>query len=235
MTDLATPLVPATRQQRADGAEARNQLLMAALRLFSAQGFANTSVRDIAQAAGANVAAIRYYFGDKAGLYRATFFSSLDCGHDDPATFNDPTLPLAQALHGLFTSFLQPLKLGEVFELQLRLQMREMIDPTGLWDEEINQRIRPHHEALVALLRRHLGPQPPPDEDDLHRLAFSIVGLAVHLFVARDVMHKLRPGLDDTGAAIDIWASRLAVFAVGMVHAEAARCGVALPPPAHSD
>jgi len=235
MTDLATPLEPANRQQRADGAEARSQLLMAALRLFSAHGFANTSVRDIAQAAGANVAAIRYYFGDKAGLYRATFFNAMDCGHDDPAAFNHPDLPLAEALHGLFSGFLQPLKLGEVFELQLRLQMREMIDPTGLWDEEIKHRIRPHHEALVALLRRHLGPQTPPNEDDLHRLAFSIVGLAVHLFVARDVMQTLRPGLGDTGEAIDLWASRLAVFAVGMVHAEADRCGVALPPPVTTD
>lgn len=27
---------------------------------------------------------------------------------------------------------------------------------------------------------------------------------------------------------IDIWTDRLAVFAVGMVHAKAARCGVAL-------
>lgn len=231
MTDAATPLETPTRQQRADGAEARNQLLMAALRLFSAQGFAKTSVRDIAQAAGANVAAIRYYFGDKAGLYRATFFNATDCGHDDPAAFNDPALPLTEALHRLFSGFLQPLKLGEVFEMQLRLQMREMIDPTGLWDEEIKQRIQPHHEALVALLRRHLGPQMPPDEDDLHRLAFSIVGLAVHLFVARDVMQTLRPGLADSGEAIDTWAARLSVFAVGMVHAEATRCGVVLPPP----
>jgi hypothetical protein len=79
-----------------------------------------------------------------------------------------------------------------------------------------------------------LGSQPVPDEDDLHRLAFSIVGLAVHLFVGRDVMHALRPGLGDTGEAIDIWADRLAVFALGMVTAEAARCTVVLPAPVPS-
>lgn len=226
-----SPTDPTLRPQRADGAEARSQLLAAALRLFSAHGFAKTSVRDIAKAAGANVAAIRYYFGDKAGLYRATFFNSLDCGHDDPAAFNDPALPLADALRALFRSFLQPLKLGEVFEMQLRLQMREMTDPTGLWDEEIKHRIRPHHEALVALLQRHLGPAPPPDGDDLHRLAFAIVGLAVHLFVGRDILHALRPSIGHSPEAIDTWAERLAVFAEGMVRAEASRCGVALVPP----
>ena len=67
---------PMPRIQRADGAEARHQLLAAALRLFADHGFAKTSVHDIAQAAGANVEAIRYSFGDKAGLYRATFFNA---------------------------------------------------------------------------------------------------------------------------------------------------------------
>ena len=81
--------------------------------------------------------------GDKAGLCHAAFFNPLDCGHDDPAAFNDPALPLAEALHRLFSCFFQPLKLGEVFELQLRLQMREITDPTGLWDAEGNHHIRP--------------------------------------------------------------------------------------------
>ena len=42
--------------------------------LFAQQGFAKTSTREIAEAAGTNIAAISYYFGDKAGLYRAVFF-----------------------------------------------------------------------------------------------------------------------------------------------------------------
>jgi len=47
------------------------------------QGFAKTSIREIALAAQANVASISYYFGDKAGLYRAVF--------SDPRT--NPPLP----------------------------------------------------------------------------------------------------------------------------------------------
>jgi AcrR family transcriptional regulator len=218
---------PIARTQRADGAEARNQLLMAALRLFSAQGFAKTSVRDIAQAAGANVASIRYYFGDKAGLYRATFFNALDdCGADTDM-FSDPSMPLGTALQHLFAGFLRPLKQGETFALQMRLQMREMIDPTGLWDEELERNIRPHHDALVALLRRSLD-LPLPDDDDLHRLAFSIVGMAIHLLVGREIMQAIRPTLCATPEAIDQWADRLAVFAMGMVQAEAQRRGIAL-------
>ena len=220
---------PGGRAQRADGAQARSQLLMAALRLFSAQGFAKTSVRDIATAAGANVAAIRYYFGDKAGLYRAVFFNNATCGDIAALTaFNDPALPLDAALRSLYHSFLQPLKLGELFELQMRLQMREMTDPTGLWAEDVQNRIRPHHTALVSLLSRHFGANTP--DDGLHRLAFSIVGLAVHLFVGREVMNAVVPGLCDSPEAVDAWADRLALFALGMVQAEAARRGCALVP-----
>ena len=37
--------------------------------MFAERGFESTTVRDICQAAGANVAAVNYYFGDKERLY----------------------------------------------------------------------------------------------------------------------------------------------------------------------
>ena len=61
------------RKSRSDGVQSRERLLMAAMRLFAEQGFAKTSTREIALAAGTNIASISYYFGDKAGLYRAAF------------------------------------------------------------------------------------------------------------------------------------------------------------------
>src|SRR5215216_4026858 len=89
-----------SRKQRSDGAHARAHLLLVALRLFSEKGFAKTSIRDIAHAAGANVAAISYYFGDKAGLYRAVFTELLGSARDDIALYNQPHLSLHQALEG---------------------------------------------------------------------------------------------------------------------------------------
>lgn len=49
----------------------RKQILDAALRLFSEKGFARTSVRDIAQAAGITDAAIYYHFASKRELFEA--------------------------------------------------------------------------------------------------------------------------------------------------------------------
>ncbi len=41
--------------------------------LFCQKGYGDTSIRDIAQAADVNSALIKYYFGDKEGLFRQVF------------------------------------------------------------------------------------------------------------------------------------------------------------------
>lgn len=49
----------------------RDRILDAAERLFAEKGFEGASVRDLAAAAGVNLAAINYHFGGKESLYRA--------------------------------------------------------------------------------------------------------------------------------------------------------------------
>src|SRR5260370_41842833 len=51
--------------------QAQRRLLAAAVERFGEQGLEGATVRDIARAAGQNVAAIAYYFGGKKKLYRA--------------------------------------------------------------------------------------------------------------------------------------------------------------------
>jgi AcrR family transcriptional regulator len=59
------------RAQRDRGAETRAQLIEAALDVFGRRGFEGASTREIAKAAGANLAAIVYHFGSKEALYIA--------------------------------------------------------------------------------------------------------------------------------------------------------------------
>ena len=50
------------------GRATRDRVLAAAERLFATRGIDAVSVRDITEAAGANLAAVNYYFGSKHGL-----------------------------------------------------------------------------------------------------------------------------------------------------------------------
>lgn len=209
--------------------DTRQRLLHAGLQLFAAQGFATTSTRELAEAAQVNVAAISYHFGDKAGLYRAVFFEPMGCSaRDDAERFADPSLSLAQALRGFYDSFVDPLKQGDVVRLCMKLHFREMLEPTGLWEEELAHGIQPMHVAMVEMLRRHLG-LPAPD-DDLQRLAVALVSLGVHLHVGRDVIDQVAPGLMQGAPALDLWSDRLLMFGLAMVQAEATRRGLSLSP-----
>ncbi len=208
------------RQRRSDGIEARERLLHAALRLFAEHGYQQTSTREIAQAAGANLAAISYYFGDKAGLYRAVFTESMCKAADDISLYDQPEFTLRQSLEGFLSRFLEPLKQGELVRLRTRLHFREIIEPTGMWEEKIRN-IKPAHAALVRVLCRHLGIAKA--DDDMHRLAFSIAGLGLQMYANLDVVSTIRPRLIGSAQAIDLWASRLVDAAEAMVAVEAAR------------
>ncbi len=209
-----------SRGVRADGAQSRDRLLKAAMRLFAAQGFATTSTREIALAAGTNIAAISYYFGDKAGLYRATFREKSPCTPDAVSSFADPALPLREMLTRFYAMLLGQLKQGEEARVSMRLWFREMLEPTGLWRQEIDNGIRPAHNALALVLGRHLGVDPGCDK--VARLAYSIAGLAMHMMVSREVIDVLSPQLMKDEAAIDTWVARLVDYAEALVQVERA-------------
>ena len=219
-TPAAQPEKPG-KAQRSDGALARSRLLHCALKLFAEKGFAKTSTREIALAAGANVAAISYYFGDKAGLYEAVFIEPLGSPKDDIVLYDQAHFSLRQSLEGFYTSFLEPMKQGELVQHCMRLHFRELLEPTGLWQQEIEQSITPAHAALIRVLCRNMNLARA--DDDLHRLAFAIEGMALHVFVGRDVIQTIRPRLIGSPSAINLTAQRLADFAQNMVEGERAR------------
>ncbi|GIF06596.1 TetR/AcrR family transcriptional regulator [Actinoplanes siamensis] len=71
MTTSSTP-----PPRRRDAARTRQALLDAARRRFANAGYAGTTVRDIADDAGVNVALINRYFESKEGLFEAALAAS---------------------------------------------------------------------------------------------------------------------------------------------------------------
>jgi AcrR family transcriptional regulator len=59
------------RYNRADGAATRDRILECAGELFARTGFAETTSKAVAAAAGVDLASINYHFGSRTGLYQA--------------------------------------------------------------------------------------------------------------------------------------------------------------------
>lgn len=94
MSAPADPSAPAARRRR-DAAETRRLLLEAARRRFAANGYAATTVRDIADEAGVNVALINRYFSSKEGLFE----QCLSVTHDEVrSTVDVPLERIAEAI-----------------------------------------------------------------------------------------------------------------------------------------
>jgi AcrR family transcriptional regulator len=209
-----------------DDDQVRARLLRAGLGLFSAQGFAKTSIRQIASAAHANVAAVSYYFGDKAGLYRSLLQGAPGLTRNPSSILTDPapeqlSSPGSNGLASYYSGFLEPLKSGEAARMWVKLYRREMLEPTGLWQEQLDQHLKPMQKALVDLLCQRLGLAAP--DEDVERLAIVVAGLVVHVFVSCDVIDELAPHLVASAKAIDIWAERLLFYADALIEAELGR------------
>jgi TetR/AcrR family transcriptional regulator, regulator of cefoperazone and chloramphenicol sensitivity len=217
------------RKPRSDGVQARERILDAALALFVDRGYGGASVREIAQASGANVAAIAYYFGDKAGLYRAALIEPLRGPADDPAPFDAPGLPLPEALARYLRVCLHPLGEGDAALLSVRLRLREQFEPTGLLDVEASGGAQ-LQRRLLALLARELDVEHPDDE--LHALAWSIWALITYPYIGHTHIARAAPALFAAPGALDAWVARLAAYGCAMVGAERARRAGASRPPA---
>ena len=81
------------RAPRTDGDSTRAKLLDAAGRLFAECGYAGAASKAICEAAGTDLAAINYHFGNRDGLFRAVLHE----GHKHFVSLEDLTA-LAQSV-----------------------------------------------------------------------------------------------------------------------------------------
>jgi len=206
----------------ARGLDTRSRLLEVALRLFAEKGYAQTSTREVCVAAGVNPASIHYYFGDKAGLYRAVYLEPIQqlmVAALDVASAGEA---FEATMRRTYDAFLAPLKQSDEKTIQiLKLHFREQAEPTGLVGKEVVSVATAHFDAIVAMLGRELGVAGA--DDDLQRLATCLIALAVDFLTRADWIRRIAPRLHAGPEAIDRMAQRLTVYAVAMLAGERQR------------
>ncbi len=207
------------------GERARTRLLFEASRIFSEKGYAKASTREICEAAGLNPAAIHYHFGDKDGLYRAVLSVPIEGMAAQLAGFDDPALTLTQSLDHLLRGFVGDDGLAPAgADDSVRLFLREMIEPTPVFAATAAQHIRPLHEAMAALLARHIGVSAP--DEDVHRLVFGLIAMAHDYCMSREFMSALAPRLLAGPDALQRARERLVDWGVALVAHEKNRRAV---------
>lgn len=146
-----------TPAQLAQSETARRRIVEAAGVVFAAKGFQASTVREICQLAEVNIAAISYYFEDKATLYREILRVAAEQevqAYPLPEWAPD-TLPATQ-LHDLILVVMR--RLGGVGQgmWQSRLIIRELLQPTEFCRELSQNHFQPHFELMLDILSKIL-------------------------------------------------------------------------------
>lgn len=177
------------------GEAARRRILQAGLRAFGEKGFKAATTREIAQAAGVNLPALKYYFGGKEGLYLA-------CAREIAGRYQAQMAPTAVAAAQALAEPLAPaaarthLKavIGALAEQLMSdgdagswtaFTLREMADQGPAFDMLYAQVWAPGIELTAQLLARAQGQAAPSEAARIQALTL-ISGLTA-FSVARPV------------------------------------------------
>jgi len=192
-------LVPGTRERLLDSAE----------RLFAAQGFADTSVREITEAARANLGAVNYYFRSKELLYAEVFARRATQLREPLLAAVGEAASIAgrtpgHALLALGRAFLEPHENRDASRRLLALIAREAIEerlPRGLLTR---QYLEPAIDAIADVVRQI---RPELLEVEVRSCAHAFFAQLMHIMkgagvAVRPVEERLEHAVRFTVAAI---------------------------------
>lgn len=169
--------------------------------LFARQGFAGTSVRQVCELAGANVAAVNYHFGSKRGLYDAVLdearavsnarnpWVELDTDRDFWSG-EDPETRLRRFVSMMLTHALD--EHGNASDLS-RLMIHELLDPTGAFERQVEVSIARVYTELSSICADIAGRD--PGDADIARVALMINAQCQYPAVTASMVSAVYPGL----------------------------------------
>lgn len=197
-------------------------LILAAGELFADHGLEATSVRTIAEKAGANIAAINYHFGSKENLYTETLrYVILHDENPRPCVLlDDPRIEtprgVAQAIYTLVHQWLSAYLSPDEPRWHGRLIMRSLLDATASLKEVVEQVFEPDHEAIKAMILRG---KPGMSEEEARLWAFSLTGqIAFYVLCREPILMNLKKDRYDNAflEAAANHVARMMIVALGL-------------------
>lgn len=192
----------------------RQRLIDAAGPLFAAKGVEATSVRDITERAGVNVAAVHYHFRGTVPLYCEAFRQAAT-GCLNRATFPDwppGTLP-SQKLRDFIATFLRRVAVEIEPSWHPQILLREMAHPTEMCTEFTRDFVKPTLDVLEGVLRELLPEDVPASSRML--CASSVIGQCLHYRFARPVLKQLMGDDAFRELTVEVLTEHIFAFSLG--------------------
>jgi AcrR family transcriptional regulator len=192
----------------------KDRLLAAAREVFAERGVKDARVRDICARAGANVAAVNYYFGGKDRLFMAVLADHLQAAHARfPVDMGlGPDAPARDRLKAYIRSMLYKLA-GDgdpLYERLSQLFTAEMIEPSEHFGDIAERFIIPPHEVLVAIVAELM---PGADDRTVHLSAAGVVGHCLLFDNAKQIIRRMCPEMALEKLGVELVASFVFEFA----------------------
>ena len=194
--------------------ETRARLLETAGRVFAEKGFRAATVREICSAAGANIAAVNYHFGDKSGLHAQAVQYWASIAHRKyPLEIVSKSDSSAEERLRLFVrSFLLRLLDESRPSWHAKLMAREMAEPTPALTKAVNRYYRPVVAQLGDIVREVMGNK--FSDSAVSRTVNSILGQCLYYHFARPIILQLTPGQRFDLPEIEQLARHIAEFSL---------------------
>lgn len=211
-----------------DSEDTRTNLLNTAILLFGRHGYDGVTTRRLAEAADANVASIKYYFGNKDALYRGAIDHVVETlqprlemlldlvGQARQIARNDPerqSLLVSQLVEVALNTFLRTPEMRPIVPFMLR----ELFVPGPHFDRLYQPLSRRLHESLTELVAWILQLDPRAPATIVR--AQALIGQLVVYQIGRAILQR-RLGVEDYGEAeielIRAQATRSVLMSLGL-------------------
>jgi AcrR family transcriptional regulator len=225
------PVVKAASRSRrpAISNPTREKLLDAAGRIFADRGYQAATVREICDAAGENVAAIHYHFGDKLGLYTQVVQQSMQAaeieGIRNALNLDSPPQDILRAV---IRARLRSIERGDLPDWHFRILIHEMAQPTPVLRQLVNEVGTPLFRRLLTLIGDMIGL--PPESDKTRMCALSVIGQILAYIFATPLLAGVWPELKMSPDQVDRIADHIADFSLSYI--ETYRSRATAPNPA---
>lgn len=164
------------------------KIKQAAEKIFMQKGYSATRTRDIAEAAGINIALLNYYFRSKEKLFHQIMLESLAQFFGTILTiFNDEQSSLIEKLEKITEAYMNKLMASPDLPMFILSEIR---NEPEVFLKQVAQNQQLHNTVLFRQLGETLGQSTMKDIDPVH-IIVNFLGMMVFPFLAKPILQQL--------------------------------------------